>query len=221
MSVSKLVDDGITVTFNDEGCSLVDNNKNSLLFRKLPVDGLYYTADDSPTGRCMTVTPVITAYEWHRRLGHLSLTGMLAMSTSYNIDELKNINEEETKKIKDCKGCLKGKAHRAAMPKERTTKSSTALELIHSDICGPMSETSTNGSKYFVTFIDDFTRYVTVMFMKKRSEVLECFKKFKTIAETQTNEKIKCFRSDGGKEYLSNKFNTFLSDNGIRKKHDT
>jgi transposase InsO family protein len=215
LSVSMLIDSGVKVDFTTEGCSLRNSENKILLKPRRYVDGLYRISNTDLQQKCMMITTKVTPYEWHQRLGHLSLTGMLNMSKSYDIKELKTISEEEVKRINECKGCLKGKAHRKAMPKLRTTKTSKVLELIHSDICGPMSVMTAKGCRYFITFIDDYTRFMTVMFIRNRSEALECLRKYKIMMETQTGQKIKCLRSDGAKEYLSNEFNHFLSENGI------
>ena len=76
---------------------------------------------------------------------------------------------------------------------------------------------SIGGCHYFVTFIDDYSRKVWVYFMKKKSEVFGHFKAFKAMVEKETGLQIKCLRSDGGGEYFSNEFNTFLDEQGIKR----
>jgi transposase InsO family protein len=77
------------------------------------------------------------------------------------------------------------------------------LEIVHSDVCGPMRTTSSGGARYFVTYIDDFSRKVWVYLLKSKGECLEKFKEFKALVETQSEHKIKVFRSDNGGEYIS------------------
>lgn len=89
--------------------------------------------------------------------------------------------------------------------------------LIHSDLCGPMQNTSFSGSKYLLTFIDDATRMVWVYFLKAKSEVLQTFNRFKNLVENQSNNKIKKLRTDRGSEYLSTEFTRFLEDAGIER----
>ena len=69
-----------------------------------------------------------------------------------------------------------------------------------------MPITSMNGSRYFLTFIDDFSRYTWVFFIKKKSEVLEQFTELKDLIENESSKKIKILRSDNGGEYISNDF---------------
>ena len=83
------------------------------------------------------------------------------------------------------------------------------LELIYIDVCGPMNTLSLGGNRYFVTFINDFTRKTWIYILRNKSEVFDCFKKFKVV-EKQSRYKLKMVRCDGGGEYTSNKFKAFL-----------
>ena len=80
-----------------------------------------------------------------------------------------------------CKGCVVGKHPQHKFDRGKTSRASCILGLIHSDISGPMPITSMNGSRYLLTFIDDFSRYTWVFFIKKRSEVCEKFTELKAL----------------------------------------
>ncbi|KAL4387685.1 hypothetical protein GQ457_09G013510 [Hibiscus cannabinus] len=82
-------------------------------------------------------------------------------------------------------------------------------------ICGPHRTLSLGGNKYFIIFIDDFTRMTWVYFMKEKSEVFKVFKKFKALAEVQSGCKLQKLRSDRGKEYTSTKFDLSCENKGI------
>ena len=82
-------------------------------------------------------------------------------------------------------------------------RASSLLELIHTDVCGPMSTCARNGCYYYITFTDDFSRYGYVYLMRHKSESFERFKEFKTEVENQLDKRIKALRSDRGGEYLS------------------
>ena len=77
------------------------------------------------------------------------------------------------------------------------------MDLIHSDLCGPMSVDTLNGFSYFVTFIDDYSQKTWIYFLKTKDEVLEKFWEFKTQVENATGRRIKTLRSDNGGEYIS------------------
>ena len=105
----------------------------------------------------------------------------------------------EIKAVKEvCEHCVLGKQCREAFTREAPTRASTPLELIHSDICGPMQTVTKAGNRYFLTFIDDCTRMCWVYFLRYKSEVFSVFKKFKTTVELQSGYKLKKLRSDRG-----------------------
>ena len=89
------------------------------------------------------------------------------------------------------------------------------LEIVHSDICGPIRIPSTGKSHYFFTFINDYSRYCAVRFLKSKSEALEAFKEIKNLWENQKSTKIKILMSDNGGEYIGNEFENYLKTNGI------
>lgn len=89
------------------------------------------------------------------------------------------------------------------------------FELIHSDIWGPTPVNSVNGFKYYVLFIDHYTRFTWIYFLENKPDVFAKFVQFKCMIKTQLTTKIKTFRSDGGGEFLSNAFKSYLSHNGI------
>jgi len=95
------------------------------------------------------------------------------------------------------------------------------LEIVHSDVCGPMRTTSLGGARYFVTYIDDFSRKVWVYLLKSKGECLEKFKEFKALVETQSEHKIKMFCSNNGGEYTSKGFKGFLKAHNIEKQTST
>lgn len=90
------------------------------------------------------------------------------------------------------------------------------LELIHSEVCGPMSVMSNGNKQYFLTFYDDLTRKTWACFLQRKSEVFDYFKKFKAHVEKQSDYFIKNLWMDGGGEYTSSDFSKFCGEQGIR-----
>ena len=89
------------------------------------------------------------------------------------------------------------------------------LALVHTDVCGPFDIQAKNGYIYFITFIDDYSRYGFVYLMSHKSETFKKLKKFRHEVEKQTDKPIKVLRSNQRGEYLSGEFRTYLKDNGI------
>ena len=87
------------------------------------------------------------------------------------------------------------------------------LDLVHTDLCGPMTTSVRGGYEYFITFIDDYSRYIYLM--RHKSEAFEKFKEFKAEVENHRGKSIKSLRSDRGGEYLLGEFKQFLEYHGI------
>ena len=111
-----------------------------------------------------------------------------------------------------------GKYTKTAFPTS-DSGSEGVLDLIHSDLCGPISFSSLIGFEYYITFIDDFSRKTWIYFLrsKKSDEVFLWFQEFKALVENQTRKKIKVLRSDNGGEYTSHAFDEFCRPEGIKR----
>ena len=99
-----------------------------------------------------------------------------------------------------CKGCASGKNIKNPFPKNEI-KTKGTLELIHSDVCGPIPSISLSGYEYYVTFIDDYSRKTWIHFLKNKSKVFGKFKEFEALIENQSKKRIKTLRSNNGGEY--------------------
>ena len=89
------------------------------------------------------------------------------------------------------------------------------LELVRTDVCGPMSTQAKGGYEYFITFTNDYLRYDYVYLMRQKSKAFEKFKEFRAEVEDQSSKHIKAIRSDCSGKYLLGDFKDFLTQNGI------
>jgi hypothetical protein len=110
-----------------------------------------------------------------------------------------------------CKGCALGKYAKTSFPSS-DSRSKGALDLVHSDVCGPMSSTSLIGCEFFFTFIDDFSRKTWIYFMRTKDEVFSRFQEFKALVENATGRKIKVLTLDNGGEYTWKAFKEFCDN---------
>lgn len=150
---------------------------------------------------------------WHKRFAHVNHKAIRTMQYKGMVKGLPNV----CGKTMVCETCNMGKQSRGIIPKKAVWRSMKRLELVHTDLCGPITPASQSGKRYVLVFIDDFTRKTWVYFLKNKSESFETFKKFKVFVETEVGTKIKTLRSDRGGEFTSHSFNEFCEQNGIKR----
>jgi len=137
------------------------------------------------------------------------------------------LKPQDLKDFQVCIECIKGK--RTNERKLSAERAKDVLELIHIDICGPFPNILWNGRQYFITFIDDYSRYGYLYLIHEKSQSLEVFKSFKAEVELQLGKKIKVIKSDRGGEYYGRydgsgeqrpaPFAFFLKECGIVPQH--
>lgn len=215
ISVKRLTEKGFKVEFSGNTCEIRTKDNNRQIAVSDIVGNLYQmrVANEVNT---VTNYQKICVHQWHRVLGHRDIyvkeipssnlvTGMALAGCSSGCIHSKT-----------CETCIQGKITRAPFPNESQNRSSAVLDLIHSDVCGPMQTKTASGYRYMLTFIDDFSRYTKIYLLKEKSEVFQKFKEFHQLVQNQFDKKIKSLRTDRGGEYLGNAFVDYLNKNGIK-----
>ena len=101
--------------------------------------------------------------------------------------------------------------------KEKNYQSEDILEIVHTDLCGPIGVESYNREKFIILFVDDYSRMMIVMYLREKSEQFEKFIGYLARVEKETWKRLKCLRSDRGGEFISNEFNNFCIERGIKR----
>lgn len=220
LSVSKLVSHGCKVQFNMNGC-FVRTMEGKEVAKGIRDGNLYIINCKRINGVEVAAFAEFPSNEdkvgiWHQRLGHLNAKSMKELQSMVSGLDLGHSTMNLS-----CEGCIQGKQHRTPFPSGIATRANQLLELVHSDVCGPMKTPSMSGARYFVTFIDDFSRKVWIYIIKAKSECFAKFKEWKALVEKQCEHKIKVLRSDNGGEYLSKDFDELLKHEGIGRQTST
>jgi len=146
---------------------------------------------------------------WHKKLAHMSEKGLAILAKKNLLSGMRNAD------LKKCTHCLAGKQNRVFFKSSPSTRKPCILDIVHSDVCGPMKTKTLGGCLYFVTFIDDHSRKVCAYTLKRKDHVLDVFKQFQASTERQTGKKLRCIRTDNGGEYLG-PFYQYCKQQGIR-----
>jgi len=202
LSVQSIASKGSKVTFSKEFDTLETPDGNC--FNIVKSGKLYYLNSLS-----VSHIKTRTLMDWHLVMGHCNFRDILKLE---NCVEGMKITD---KSFTACSTCDKGKMcqFRNRDPDERAT---CPLELVHSDLAGPIHPVSHNGSKYVMSFVDDFSGIIFLYFLKNKSDSVDAAAKF--LADIAPFGSVKCIRSDQGTEYTSHAFQKLMIENKIR--HD-
>ncbi|KAI5337779.1 hypothetical protein L3X38_017050 [Prunus dulcis] len=216
LSVGQMIEHGHWLVFGDNEVDIFEDKQLQELIARVQMKGnrcfpldLKYV--NPPVANRATIGD--PSCLWHRRFGHLNYCSLRLLQEKDMVQGLPKLQESE----KTCSGCAIGKSHRSSFDKEITWRASQPLELIHSDICGPMQSITLGGNRYFLTFIDDHTRMCWVFFLQQKSHAFNIFKRFKNMVELQSGYQIKKLRSDRGGEYTSLEFSKFCEEMGLER----
>ncbi len=216
ISVARITENGFTVKFTGDQAEILSKDEKCVFGRAKRCGQNVYEYAGHPVGpeRADLAESESDLQLWHRRLGHVNAEALMKMSREGLVNGL---NLKAGSKLEFCSGCALGKQTRQSFPKNEATRAKQLLEIVHSDVCGPMPEQSLGGKRYFVSFIDDKSRLARLYFLKQKSEAFECFREYKAWSEKQTGCKLKNLRSDNGTEFVNGQFSAFLKAEGIQR----
>lgn len=157
---------------------------------------------------------VVSGETWHRRFGHLGNQSLRQLKSQCLVDGLE-ITGDLGQPLPPCIPCMEGRQHREPFP-VGGKRPSAPLELIHSDVCGPIGTLSLGKANYFVTFLDGMSHHAWIYVLRTKGQVFDTFVKWQKLVENQSGRKIKVLRSDNGGEYISRHFADHLASNGIQ-----
>lgn len=152
-------------------------------------------------------------HAWHRKLGRRDPDAirMLAKENMAHGITLQDCGIKETYEV-----CIQGKMSKKPFPKVSSRQTKDILEIVHSDVCGPMQTITPGGKKYVMTMIDDYSGYTEVFLLAHKSEVFKYIKEYIEAVKTKFNRKPKLLRSDRGKEYVNKQTVDYLKEEGIK-----
>jgi transposase InsO family protein len=176
------------------------------------LDGETLTQDEVNTAH-IAASKTLDLELWHRRFGHLGIDAVKQLITQDMVDGLDITSDTPFPAI--CEACIHGKQHREPFPKKASTRASQILQLVHSDVHGPLKVATHQGFKYWITFIDDKSRFVSIYLIRTKDQAINAFRQYKALVENQTGKTIKTLRDDKGGEYTSKEFDLLTASSGI------
>lgn len=210
LSVSKLTRDyPCSIEFDSHHVHINDKATKKVLLLGNNRDGLY-VLERSPNKVFYSSRQHSASDDvWHKRLGHAN------NQVLQHLSQIKAIQINKSSKHL-CEACQLGKSSRLPFLVS-TSVSNKPLALIHCDLWGPAPVMSVQGFRFYVIFIDDFSRYCWFYPLKNKSEFYTIFLTFQVLVENQFQTKIGVFQCDGGGEFTSNRFLLHLQQSGIKQ----
>ncbi|KAI0516541.1 hypothetical protein KFK09_009218 [Dendrobium nobile] len=115
-----------------------------------------------------------------------------------------------------CISCNMSKHHKLSFSSSKSV-CNKSFQLVHSDVWGPAPSLLLNGYRFYVIFIDDYTRYSWLYLLHSKNEVFNTFQHLCSLIKSQFHSKIQTLRSDGGGEFTSQAFWSYLAQHGINQ----
>ena len=215
LSISQLCDKGNLVTFASTHCIIKDKKSEKITLYGPRIDNVYaIDIDNIPSHNlsCFKASHHENKWLWHRRLGHASMHTIKKLAKKELVRGLPLCNFEYDHV---CDACAKGKQVRSSFKPKNNISTSRPLELLHMDLCGPISIQSLGRSKYILVIVDDYSRFTWVSFLKEKNEAFNEFSKLCKQLQVYKNSPIVFIRSDHGREFDQKEFTEFCSNYGI------
>lgn len=217
LSIQRFDAAGGSAVFQNNGISISGPNRDTILQGKRH-NRLYLLntkAKDQPREYINFTSHkrALTWDEWHRALGHVSISSIENLAKSAIVTGL-NI-DPNSKPSLTCEACIKGKAAHQRFPKEAEDHGHKPGDLTYSDLWGPARTPSIGQNKYYIQFTDDATRHCTIRFLKDKTETFDRIKDYVALVENQLGQSPKFLRFDSGSEYVNDRVRSFCASKGI------
>ncbi|KAG7572544.1 Ribonuclease H-like superfamily [Arabidopsis suecica] len=213
ISLGQATESGCDIRMKGSHLTMHDNNGKLLVKAERSKNRLYKVRMGLRNNTRLYLTTISESSRWHARLGHVNLETIKSMIQR----ELGNGIPHVTFKKEVCGSCLLGKQARRVFPQATSYQETKELELIHGDLCGPITPSTSAGNRYIFVLIDDYSRYMWTILLKEKGDAFVKFKNFKQLVEQESGASIKTFRTDRGGEFVSQEFNAFCNDSGIQR----
>jgi hypothetical protein len=151
------------------------------------------------------------AWQWHERFGHLHFEALKRLSAKEMVRGLPCLDHVE----QFCDVCVLTKQRRLPFPQQTSFRAKERLELVHGDLCGPVTPATPGGRRYFLLLVDDLSRYMWVMVLGSKGEAADAIRRAQAATETECGRKLRVLRTDNGGEFTVAEFTSYRADEGI------
>jgi transposase InsO family protein len=213
ISLGQLDEFGCQVKIEGGTC-LIRDDKRRLLAKVSRGRSRLYIADIKVAQPvCLAARTGEDPWLWHGRFGHLNFDSLRKLGRNDMVRGLPQLNHPDEL----CDSCLAGKHRRAPFPRAAKYRADRLLDLVHGDLCGPITPATPSGKKLFLLLVDDRSRYMWITLLRSKDEAAEAIKRFRAGAELESGERLHTLRTDRGGEFTSAHFIDYCAEHGIQR----
>ena len=213
MSLSQLDEGGSKVEINHGVLRIWDPRGRLLVKVNRGPSRLYILHLDAAQPVCLAARKDDTDWLWHERFGHLNFEALHQLGQHSMARGLPLIKHAE----QVCDTCLVTKQRRRPFPQKAQYRAEDPLELVHADLCGPVTPATPGGRRYFLLMVDDSSRFMWVALLSTKDAAADAVKKIKAEAEKESGHALKVLRTDNGGEFTVAEFADYCAGEGVRR----
>jgi transposase InsO family protein len=215
VSLGQMDEDGFKVNIESGVLCLYD------LQRKLPAkvhrspSRLYLLDMNTAAPVCLTARVGDVAWRWHERYSHLNFQSLRKLGCADMVCGLPAIDHVD----QVCEDCVLAKQKRTPFSQAAKYRAQEELELVHGDLCGPISPPTPAENAYFLLLVDDMSRYMWLTLLRSKADAPAAIMAFQARVEREIDKKLKVLRTDNGGEFTSVQFGKYCAGEGIQRHH--
>ena len=213
ISLGQLDKNGSRVEIKDGVMRIWDRHRRLIVKVTKGTNQLYVLKVQVAQPLCLVARRDDEAWQWHERFGHLHFEALKRLSAKEMVRGLPCLDHVEQL----CDVCVLTKQRRLPFPQQSSFRAKERLELVHGDLCGPVTPATPGGRRYFLLLVDDLSRYMWVMVLGSKGEAANAIRRAQVAAEAECGRKLRVLRTDNGGEFTADEFASYCADEGVQR----
>jgi transposase InsO family protein len=192
-----------------------DDNRRLLVKVPRTSSRLYILKLQLATPVCLAAHHDDTAWLWHERYDHLHFDALRKLARDGMVRGLPQLDRVHQL----CDNCIATKQRRKPFPTQAKGRAEGLIDLVHDDLCGPISPMTPSGKQYFLLLVDDCSRYMWLHLLAAKNDAAATIQSYKALVETETGRRLRVLRTDHGGEFTSVEFAVYCAGEGVQRQH--
>ena len=213
VSLGQLDENGAKIHIDDGILRIWDRQQRLLTKVQRGANRLYMLHLNVTRPICLATRHDDDAWRWHDRFGHISFDALKRMSRHKMVRGLPELEHVDQL----CDVCITTKHRRTPFPKHANFRAEGHLDLVHGDVCGPITPATPGGRRYFLLLVDDFTRYMWVVVLAGKGDASASIRRIQTMAEAECGRQLRVIRTDNGREFTSDEFARHCEEHSVQR----